>query len=123
MRISDWSSDVCASDLETYWHWIKRFIVFHGKRHPSLLGRAEAEAFLSSLATDRNVAANTQNLALASILFLYKEVLAEDLPWLSDVTRAKTPKRIPTVLSRQETEALLAEIGRASCGESVCQYV
>src|SRR3546814_2952671 len=51
---------------ETYWHWIKRFIVFHGKRHPSLLGRAEAEAFLSSLATDRNVAANTQNLALRS---------------------------------------------------------
>src|SRR3546814_715680 len=96
---------------ETYWHWIKRFIVFHGKRHPSLLGRAEAEAFLSSLATDRNVAANTQNLALASILFLYKEVLAEDLPWLSDVTRAKKPKRIPTVLSRQETEALLAAAG------------
>lgn len=97
---------------ETYWHWIKRFIVFHGKRHPSLLGQAEAEAFLSSLATDRNVAASTQNLALAAILFLYKEVLVEDLPWLSDVTRAKKPKRMPTVLSRQETEALLAAVGQ-----------
>ncbi|HET8880934.1 MAG TPA: integron integrase [Solimonas sp.] len=96
---------------ETYWHWIKRFIVFHGKRHPSTLGQPEAEVFLSSLATDRNVASSTQNLALASILFLYKEVLGEDLPWLSDVTRAKKPKRMPTVLSRRETGDLLAAVG------------
>lgn len=104
---------------ETYWHWIKRFIVFHGKRHPSLLGHAEAEAFLSALATDRNVAANTQNLALAAILFLYKEVLGTDLPWLSNVTRARKPKRIPTVLSRQETESLLAAVGQEGAAAMV----
>ena len=94
---------------ETYVHWIKRFIVFHGKRHPADMGAGEVEAFLSHLAVDLNVAANTQNLALASVLFLYRDVLDVDLPWMSDVTRAKKPQRLPVVLSRSEVERLLAQ--------------
>jgi integron integrase len=95
---------------ETYLHWIKRFIRFHGKRHPRELGAPEVAAFLSHLATEAHVAAATQNLALAAILFLYKEVLAVDLPWLKDVTRAKKPQRLPTVLTVGEVNALLANL-------------
>jgi integrase len=93
---------------QAYTHWIKRYILFHGKRHPKEMGAAEIEAFLSALATDRNVTASTQNLALSSILFLYKEVLLIDLPWLDDIVRAKKPKRLPTVLSEDEVKRLLA---------------
>ncbi len=96
---------------QSYLHWIKRFIVFHGKRHPREMGAAEVEAFLSSLATDRNVAASTQNLALAAILFLYREVLKVELPWLEDVVRAKKPARLPTVLNREEVQLLLDQLG------------
>ncbi|MDT0496109.1 phage integrase N-terminal SAM-like domain-containing protein [Algiphilus sp. W345] len=89
---------------DTCVHWIKRFIVFHGKRHPANMGAGEVEAFLSHLAVDLNVAANTQNLALASVLFLYRDVLDVDLPWMSDVSRARKPQRFPVVLSRSEVE-------------------
>ena len=92
---------------QTYVHWIKRFIHFHGKRHPRSMGSQEVEAFLSHLAVDGKVAASTQNLALSAVLFLYKDVLDIELPWLKDVTRAKRPQRLPTVLSRAEVEALL----------------
>ena len=92
---------------ETYVHWIKRFIFFHGKRHPRELGAPAVEAFLTHLAVEDKVAASTQNLALSALLFLYKDVLAIDLPWLKDVTRAKRPRRVPTVLTRAETMALL----------------
>ena len=92
---------------QTYVHWIKRFIFFHGKRHPRDLGAAEVETFLSHLAVDGQVAASTQNLALSALLFLYKDILAIDLPWLKNVTRAKRPQRLPTVLTRTETMALL----------------
>lgn len=90
-----------------YVDWIKRFILFHGKRHPREMGAPEVEAFLTHLAVDRNVAASTQNQALAAILFLYREVLEQELPWLEGVTRAKKPQRLPTVLSRQEVDAVL----------------
>lgn len=92
---------------ETYWHWIKRFILFSGKRHPRELGAAEVEAFLSSLALDRKVSASAQNLALAAVLFLYRQVLEIDLPRLQDVSRAKKSARLPTVLSSSEVFALL----------------
>jgi integron integrase len=92
---------------QTYLHWIKRFVLFHGKRHPRTMGAPEVEAFLSHLAVEGRVAASTQNLALSSLLFLYKDVLDVELPWLQDVTRAKKPQRVPTVLTRSETEALL----------------
>jgi integron integrase len=95
---------------DTYVHWIKRFILFHGKRHPSKMGSVEVEAFLSHLAVDLNVAAATQNLALAAVLFLYREVLEQELAWVKDVTRAKKTRRLPTVLTRREVEALLAAL-------------
>lgn len=99
---------------QTYWNWIKRFILFHDKRHPLDLGIKEVEAFLSSLAVERQVAASTQNQALAAILFLYKEVLLLELPWLTEVVRAKKPQRLPTVLSRSEIEKLLAAVGTST---------
>lgn len=98
---------------ESYLHWIRRFIVFNGKRHPREMGAPELEAFLTDLAVERQVSASTQNLALASVLFLYREVLRIDLPWLQGVTRAKKPVRLPTVLSRAEVQALLAQLGAA----------
>jgi integron integrase len=93
---------------QSYSHWIKRFILFNQKRHPSEMGAPEVEAFLSSLAVERNVSASTQKQALAAILFLYKEVLAVDLPWLDGITRAKQRVRVPVVLSRLEVERILA---------------
>jgi integron integrase len=93
-----------------YLGWIKRFIHFHGKRHPSDLGKKEVEAFLTHLALERNVAAATQNQALSALLFLYGEVLGLELPWLDEVTRAKKPARLPTVLTLAEIADLLAQI-------------
>jgi integron integrase len=94
----------------SYVGWIRRFILFHSKRHPSELGAPEVEAFLTHLAVNRNVAASTQNQALAAILFLYKEVLAIDLPWLDGVTRAKKPARLPVVLTPDEVRMLLSQL-------------
>lgn len=88
--------------------WIRRFIVANGKRHPRGMGAAEVEAFLSCLAVEGEVAAATQNQALAALLFLYREVLGVDLPWLDNITRAKRPRRLPTVLSREEVQRVLA---------------
>jgi integron integrase len=93
-----------------YVHWIRRFILFHGRRHPLEMGAAEVRAFLSHLANEGGVAAATQNQALAAVLFLYKAVLELELPWLDDVIRARRPKRIPAVLDRDEVRALLAGI-------------
>jgi integron integrase len=95
---------------ETYVHWIKRFIFWSGKRHPATLGEPEVTAFLSHLATERNVAAATQNQALSALLFLYKEVLGRELGWLDDLVRAKRPVRLPVVLTRGEAQALLAQL-------------
>ena len=95
---------------EAYVGWIRRFILFHNKRHPAEMGKAEIEQFLTALAVKRHVAASTQNQALAAMLFLYKDVLACDPGWLDDVVRAKRPKRLPVVLTRPEVEALLAAL-------------
>ena len=95
---------------EAYAHWIKRFIIWSGKRHPSGLGEPEVGAFLSYLASERNVAAATQNQALAALLFLYKQVLGRDPAWLDSMVRAKRPVRLPVVLSPLEAEALLAQL-------------
>ncbi len=94
----------------SYAAWIRRYILFHGKRHPRDMGKKEVEAFLSHLAVERSVAASTQNQALGAILFLYRDVLGIELPWLNDVVRAKRPARIPEVLSRQEVGALFAHL-------------
>ena len=93
-----------------YVGWIRRFIVFHAKRHPTEMGKAEVEAFLSNLATQRNVSASTQTQALSALLFLYKEVLACELPWLDEVVRAKKPMRLPTVLTQDDTGRLLVQV-------------
>lgn len=93
-----------------YCEWVKRFIRFHQYRHPQDMGAAEVEAFLTELAVKRNVSASTQNQALAALLFLYKEVLALDLPWLADVVRAKKPQRLPVVLSIEDVRRILAAL-------------
>lgn len=93
-----------------YTGWIRRFILFNGKRHPETLGKVEIEAFLSDLAVERNVSAATQNQALSALLFLYSEVLEMELPWLKDVVRAKKPARLPTVLTQDETQRLFTQI-------------
>src|SRR5215467_6403257 len=80
---------------KSYIGWIRRFIVFHGKRHPAEMGAPEVAQFLSSLAVEGQVAASTQNQALSALLFLYRHVLHQDLPWLEDVVRARRPKHLP----------------------------
>jgi integron integrase len=95
---------------KSYIDWIKRYIWHHGKRHPKDLGAAEVEDFLSHLAVTRNVSASTQNQAKSALLFLYKEVLGIDLPWLDNVTQAKAPKRLPVVLTKEEVNAVLTRL-------------
>jgi integron integrase len=95
---------------EQYVGWIRRFILFHGKRHPAQMGAAEVEEFLSHLAVAGRGGASTQNQAKAALLFLYRQVLGQELPWLDGVTTAKTPARLPVVLTREEVRAMLARM-------------
>jgi integron integrase len=95
---------------KSYWFWIRYFIFRNGKRHPAEMGGEEVSAFLNWLATERNVAAATQNQALAALLFLYKAVLERDLPWFGDLVRAKRPVRVPVVLSAGEVHRLLEQL-------------
>ncbi len=97
------------STENTYIAWIKQFIIFHGKRHPTEMGAAEVEAFLTCLATERHVSSLTQSQALSAILFLYRDVLAVELPWLDGFERSKKPRRLPVVLTVLEVQALLKE--------------
>lgn len=95
---------------QTYIDWARRFILFHGKRHPRERGAAEVEAFLSYLAVERNVSTSTQNQAKAALLYLYKQIIGIDLPWLDEVVQAKTPKRLPVVLTTREVRDLLMQL-------------
>ncbi|MBI1745772.1 MAG: integron integrase [Acidobacteria bacterium] len=95
---------------QAYVAWITRFIFFHGKRHPAEMGEPEIRQFLSDLAVSKKVSASTQNQALNALLFLYRHVLNQPLGWVGDVVRAKRPKRLPMVLTRQEVKALLAQL-------------
>jgi integron integrase len=92
---------------KTYLSWVRHFIHWSGLRHPADMGAPEIEAFLSMLANQRDVAASTQNQALSALLFLYKQVLGVDLPWLDGITRAKKPARLPVVLSQSEVRTVL----------------
>lgn len=92
---------------ESYSQWIRRFILFNGKRHPREMGADEIQNFLSDLATRGRVSASTQNQALSALLFLYKKVLQVDLPWLDEIVRAKRPVRVPVVLTRSEVAKVL----------------
>jgi integron integrase len=91
---------------EAYVHWIRRFILFHDKRHPADLAEPDVERFLSALAIERRVSASTQNQALAALLFLYENVIERKLHWLENVVRAKRPERLPVVLTRGEVRAV-----------------
>ncbi|WP_238389840.1 integron integrase [Pseudoxanthomonas koreensis] len=93
---------------QAYVGWIRRFILANGRRHPREMGGPEVEAFLTVLATRGKVAAGTQNQALAALLFLYRDVLGINLPWMDNVVRAKRPRRLPVVLSVPEVRRLLA---------------
>jgi integron integrase len=95
---------------QAYVDWIKRFIRHFDKRHPKDMGAEEVQAFLTHLALAGRVAASTQNQAKSALLFLYKEVLAVELPWLDKVEAAKTPKRLPVVLTREEVMAVLSRL-------------
>jgi site-specific recombinase XerD len=98
---------------EAYVAWIRCYILFNGKRHPAEMGAPEVARFLSSLAVDANVAAATQNQALSALLFLYRDVLDLDLPWLDNVVRAKRPQRLPILLTRDEVRAVLQRLDGA----------
>jgi hypothetical protein len=87
---------------KAYVGWVRRYVLFHGKRHPDKLGEAEIGAYLSSLANLSKVSASTQNQALAALLFLYQEVLGRKVEWLGDLVHAKRPARVPIVLGRDE---------------------
>lgn len=95
---------------KAYVSWIRQYILFHDKKHPSEMGEREVSSFLSYLASKRNVAASTQNQALSAILFLYRDVLKIELDWLEDVVRAKKPKRLPVVMDKEETGCVLARL-------------
>jgi integron integrase len=95
---------------QAYLMWVRRFIRDNGRRHPRDMGAAEVERFLSGLAVHHQVAAGTQNQALSALLFLYRDVLAIDLPWMESLVRAKRPRRVPAVLSRDEVRRLLTAL-------------
>jgi integron integrase len=95
---------------QAYLQWMRRYVKYHGRKHPRDMGPAEVEAFLTHLAVDAKVGASTQNQALQALLFLYRNVLDIELPWLENVTRASRPKRLPVVLSATEVRSILAQL-------------
>lgn len=99
---------------DAYVDWVRRFILFHGKRHPRDMGPKEVAEFLSHLAVARSVSASTQNQAKAAILFLYRHVLGAELPWMDDVVIAKVPQRLPVVLTTREVRSLLQSLSGTS---------
>lgn len=101
------------STEQVYVSWIKQYIIFHGRRHPSDMAGQHVEAFLTYLATKRHVSSSTQNQALSAVLFLYREVLMLDLPWLNNFERSKKSRRLPVVLTPLEIQALLLESDKA----------
>lgn len=102
---------------QQYVGWIRRFILHYDKRHPKEISGTEVERFLTHLAVERRVSASTQNQALSAILFLYRQVLDVELPWLENVVRARRPARLPTVLSRADVEAVLTHL------EGTCRII
>lgn len=93
-----------------YVGWIRRYVIFHDRRHPREMGTEEVTRFLTALAVDGKVSASTQNQALAALIFLYGVVLGQKLPWLDEVVRARRPRRLPVVLTRAEVRAVLGEM-------------
>jgi integron integrase len=108
-----WTSFAYRTE-QAYLYWIRRYVNFHGRRHPRDMGSSDVEAFLTHLAVDGHVSASTQNQALQALLFLYRQVLEIDLPWLVNVTRARRPKRLPVVLTIAEVRSVLAQLDGAA---------
>jgi integrase len=98
---------------QAYLYWIRRYVNFHNRKHPKEMGSLDVEAFLTHLAVEGHVSASTQNQALQALLFLYRQVLEIDLPWLENVTRARRPKRLPVVLTATEVRSVLAQLDGA----------
>lgn len=98
---------------QAYTDWIRRFILFHRKRHPAEMGEEEVRQFLSHLAVEGRVAASTQNVALCALLFLYRDVLGVELPYVGGVLKAKRPSRVPVVFTREEVDALRSRLSGA----------
>ena len=92
---------------KAYVQWVRRFVLFHQKRHPAEMGSAELRAFLTHLAVEENVSASTQNQALSALLFLYRYVLKKEIGNLGEIIRALKPKRLPVVMTREEVKAVL----------------
>ncbi len=99
---------------ESYVGWVRRFVLFHGKRHPQTMGETDINAFLSDLANRAGVSASTQNQALAALLFLYRHVLERPPPSIEKVVRAKRPRRLPVVLTRAEVRAVIGRLAGPS---------
>lgn len=95
---------------KSYVYYIREFILFHNKRHPKEMGVAEIRAYLSHLAVEKNVAASTQTVALSALLFLYRQVLQIDLPYIDNIERAKRPEHLPIVFTRSEVKQILAHL-------------
>jgi integron integrase len=95
---------------QAYVQWIRRYILFHHKRHPRDMGEADIRAFISHLAVDDGVSASTQTVALSALLFLYRDVLKQELPYVGNIERARKPKRLPVVFTRDETNRILANL-------------
>lgn len=95
---------------DAYVQWARRYILYQGKRHPSMMGAPEINQFLTYLAVERNVSASTQNQALSAILFLYRELLGEEVPWMADLVRARRKEHLPVVLTREEVRRLLGQM-------------
>ncbi len=110
VRIATRTRHLSHRTEKAYVNWVRRYVVFHGKRHPSEMGAVKVERFLSSLAVEGGVSSSTQNQALAALLFLYRKVRGVDLPWLAEVVRAKRPERLPTVLTRDEVAVVLRQM-------------
>jgi integron integrase len=100
---------------DAYVMWVKRFILFHRKRHPAEMGEAEINAFLTHLALKENVSSSTQNQALSALLFLYRHVLSREVGDLGEVIRARRPSRLPVVLTRDEVKAVLSRLQGDKC--------
>src|SRR6266487_5765547 len=93
---------------QSYVNWIRRFILFHYKRHPREMGEPDIRAFISHLAVEGGISASTQTVALSALLFLYRDVLKQDLPYVDNIERAKPAKKLPVVFNRSEVQAVLA---------------
>ena len=107
---------------EAYVRWVRSFIRFHNLRHPAEMAQPEVEAYLTWLAAERDVAPGTHRQALSALLFLYQKVLRQSLPWMGEIGRPRSERRLPVVLSVTEVQAVLAELDAMPMGRQVAPY-